>query len=233
MLKAENISVVLEDRQVLNNLSCAFRAGEFWGIIGQNGAGKSTLLQCLAGLINPSGGQVQVDDEAMHQLDPLSRAQKVAYLMQEQEPSLAFSVYQAVEMGRYPWPDNPHNRQQITEKTLKACRIADLQNRSILQLSGGERRKVEIATCLAQNSDYLLLDEPFNHLDVVYQRFLVKKLQDISQHKAVVMVCHDIDVVAKYCSHVLMLLGDDCYLSGDSATMLNKAHLDELFDEPQ
>ena len=232
MLKAEHISVTLEDRLVLQDLSCAFRAGEFWGIIGQNGAGKSTLLQCLAGLLAPDDGRVLVDGDNMHQLDPLSRAQKVAYLMQEQEPSLAFTVYQAVEMGRYPWPDNPDNRQQMTEQTLSACRIADLQNRSILQVSGGERRKVEIATCLAQNSDYLLLDEPFNHLDVVYQRFLVKKLQNLSRDKAVVMVCHDIDVVARYCSHVLMLL-DDCYLSGDSATMLNKANLEELFDEPQ
>lgn len=232
MLKAEHITVTLDNRAVLLDLSCAFSVGEFWGIIGQNGAGKSTLLQCLAGLLTPEVGQVMVDGENMHQLDPLSRAQKVAYLMQEQEPSLAFSVYQAVEMGRYPWPDNPGNRQHITRKTLKDCRIENLQNRSILQLSGGERRKVEIATCLAQNSDYLLLDEPFNHLDVVYQRFLVKKLQTIARKKAVVMVCHDIDVVQKYCSHVLMLLGDDCYLSGDSATMLNNVNLDKLFDEP-
>ncbi|MCW8870489.1 MAG: ABC transporter ATP-binding protein [Proteobacteria bacterium] len=231
MLSADHISVVLADRPVLNDLSCHFQAGEFWGIIGQNGAGKSTLLQCLAGLLDPTSGQVVVDDENMHQLDPLSRAQKVAYLMQEQEPSLAFNVYQAVEMGRYPWHDNPENRHHITQQTLQDCRIETLQDRSILQLSGGERRKVEIATCLAQNSDYLLLDEPFNHLDVVYQRFLVKKLQALSQNKAVVMVCHDIDVVAKYCSHVLMLLGDDCYLSGDSATMLSKANLEELFDE--
>ena len=233
MLKAEHISVFLENRQVLNDLSCTFKAGEFWGIIGQNGAGKSTLLQCLAGLLAPNQGQVLVDNEDMHQLDPLSRAQKVAYLMQEQEPSLAFSVYQAVEMGRYPWPDNPDNRHHVTEQTLTACRIDELKNRSILQLSGGERRKVEIATCFAQNSDYLLLDEPFNHLDVVYQRFLVKKLQAIARDKAVVMVCHDVNVVAKYCTHVLMLLGDDCYLSGDSATMLNKANLEELFDESQ
>jgi len=233
MLLADQVSVTLDNRPVLKRLDCQFQAGEFWGIIGQNGAGKSTLLQCLAGLLDPDVGQVLVDDENIHQLDPLSRAQKVAYLMQEQEPSLAFTVYQAVEMGRYPWPDNPDNRQRITEQTLRDCRIEALQNRSILQLSGGERRKVEIATCLAQNSDYLLLDEPFNHLDVVYQRFLVKKLQTLSHDKTVVMVCHDIDVVAKYCSHVLMLLGDDCYLSGDSATMLNKANLEELFDESQ
>ncbi|KAA3639280.1 MAG: ABC transporter ATP-binding protein [Proteobacteria bacterium] len=231
MLLADQLSVSLDNRPVLTRLSCQFQMGEFWGIVGQNGAGKSTLLQCMAGLLDPSTGQVWVDDENMHQLDPLSRAQKVAYLMQEQEPSLAFTVQQAVEMGRYPWPDNPENRQKITRQTLQDCRILNLQDRSILQLSGGERRKVEIATCLAQNSDYLLLDEPFNHLDVVYQRFLVKKLQSLSREKAVVMVCHDIDVVTKYCSHVLMLLGDDCYLSGDSATMLNEANLEELFNE--
>lgn len=232
MLTAQHISVTLDNRRVLSDLSCAFSVGELWGIIGQNGAGKSTLLRCLSGLITPDVGQVMVDGENMHQLDPLSRAQKVAYLMQEQEPSLAFSVYQAVEMGRYPWPDDPDNRHHITEQMLQECRIENLQNRSILQLSGGERRKVEIATCLAQNSDYLLLDEPFNHLDVVYQRFLVRKLQAISRKKSVVMVCHDLDVVQKYCTHVLMLLGGDCYLSGDSATMLNNAHMDKLFDEP-
>ncbi|MCX7545640.1 ABC transporter ATP-binding protein [Marinicella gelatinilytica] len=232
MLLVDNITVSLQDRRVINGLSCQFAAGEFWGIIGQNGAGKSTFLQCLAGLLRPEQGQVMVDGVDIHQLDPLSRAQKMAYLMQEQEPSLAFSVAQAVEMGRYPWPDDPENRYRLTQQALIDCRIKDLQDRSILKLSGGERRKVELATCLAQHSDYLLLDEPFNHLDVVYQRFLVKKLKTLSREKTVIMVCHDLDVVAQYCSHVLMLLSDDCYLSGDSATMLKPTNLDKLFDEP-
>ena len=110
-------------------------------------------------------------------------------------------------------------------------KISHLKDRSLLHLSGGERRKVELATCLAQKSPHLLLDEPLNHLDCVYQQFLLNLLEQQRKEQAVVMVCHDVNAIKTHCSHVLLLLAKDCYLAGESATILNDNNLHRLFDD--
>ena len=231
MLKVENLSLYQEQTQVLCGLDVAFKPGEFWAIIGANGVGKSTLLQTLAGIHPEYQGQISIDGHHLQSLDPLSRARRIGFLMQEQEASLAFSVREAVGMGRYPWRTDKNQDQTISTAALEWCQITHLAERSILKLSGGERRKVEIATCLAQQSRYLLLDEPLNHLDLVYRHHILKEFKTLSQTHAVVMVCHDLEAVRTHCSHVLMLFGNDCYLSGTSATILTAENKQRLFNE--
>ena len=230
MIKVRQASFYQGNTTVLKALDVTFSAGEFWGIIGKNGVGKSTLLQAMSGLSDQYTGCITIDGQDIRRLDHVSRAQKVSYLLQEQEPCLAFQVSEAIGMGRFPWPSSKQQDNAITEEVMNLCQISALKHRSILKLSGGERRKVEIATCLAQQAEYLLLDEPLNHLDVVYQHHIMQQFQQYSKHQAVVMVCHDLEAVKSYCSHVLMLLGNDCYLSGTSATMLTETNLKRLFD---
>ncbi len=231
MIELTDITLHQDGMPVLSGLSCQFASGEFWGIIGQNGVGKSTLLQAVAGLTQPSSGSIVIDSMPTKGLDPISRAQKISYLLQDQEPCLAFTVKDAVAMGRFPWQTSKSTDAAITEKAIISCKIKNLENRSILKLSGGERRKVEIATCLAQQASHLLLDEPLNHLDLVYRNHILNVFKETSQQQCVIMVCHDIEVVKKQCTHVLMLLGNDCYLAGTSATILNKQNLDRLFND--
>ena len=231
MLVVENLSLYQEQIEILSGLNVAFKPGEFWAIIGANGVGKSTLLQTLAGIHPDYRGDIRIDDFRLRDLDPISRARRMGFLFQEQEASLAFSVREAVGMGRYPWRTNKRQDQSITSAALEQCRITHLAERSILKLSGGERRKVEIATCLAQQSRYLLLDEPLNHLDLVYRHHILKEFESLSQSHAVIMVCHDLEAVRSHCSHVLMLFGNDCYLSGTSATMLTAENKQRLFNE--
>jgi iron complex transport system ATP-binding protein len=231
MLKAEHISIKQDRQVVIKALDCEFRPGEFWAILGRNGTGKTTLLHALSGLTPVAEGQITVDGHAVRHLDPVSRAQNLSLLLQEQEPSLAISVADAVAMGRYPWQTTVAEDRALTERMLSLCGLEALADRSILQLSGGERRKVEIATCLAQQAGYLLLDEPLNHLDLVYKKLIMKVFSEYSRERAVIMVCHDTEVVRAHCSHVLMILENDCYLSGTSATMLTAQNLNRLFND--
>lgn len=231
MLKVQNLTLKQDQIPVFSGLDCGFKKGEFWGIVGQNGVGKSTLLQAMVGINPQYEGSISVDGHAIDQLDSVSRAQKLSFLLQDQEACLAFSVKDAVGMGRYPWRSKYTEDLVITEMALETCRIKDLAQRSILKLSGGERRKVEIATCLAQQSDYLLLDEPLNHLDLVYRQHILKVFKSFSQDHCVLMVCHDLEAVKSHCTHVLMLLANNCYLAGTSATILNKDNLKRLFDD--
>ncbi|MGJ8662875.1 MAG: ABC transporter ATP-binding protein [Marinicella sp.] len=231
MLKLQNLSLMQEQKTVFRGLNCEFKTGQFWGIVGQNGVGKSTLLQTITGINTHYDGLITIDGDNTAHMSPTHRAQKLSYLLQDQEPCLAFSVKDAVGMGRFPWQSQRQIDQEITAQALHTCRINSLKNRSILKLSGGERRKVEIATCLAQQSEYLLLDEPLNHLDMVYRKHIIDVFKSISQDHCVIMVCHDLDVVKTHCTHVLMLMANDCYLAGTSATILNENNLERLFDD--
>ncbi len=231
MLLCKDLNLKQEQQTVFRGLNAAFKAGEFWGVVGQNGVGKSTLLAAMAGVSQNFTGEITVDGQSLIGINPLQRAQKLSFLLQDQEPCLAFSVKDAVGMGRFPWQSKKQSDAIITQEALATCRIEHLQNRSILKLSGGERRKVEIATCLAQQSDYLLLDEPLNHLDLVYREHILQVFTAISQQQCVVMVCHDLEAIRNHCTHVLMLLANDCYLAGTSATILNKDNLKRLFND--
>ena len=231
MLSTNQLTLFQDHQPVIRRLNCAFRAGEFWAIIGRNGTGKTTLLHALAGVRSVDQGEVLLDGHPLASLDPVSRARKISLLLQEQEASLAVTVEEAVAMGRYPWPSSRQQDRQLTGEMIALCGLDAIRDKSILKLSGGERRKVEIATCLAQQADYLLLDEPLNHLDLVHRSKVLELFGQYSQAHGVVMVCHDIEVVRKHCSHVLMILENDCYLSGSSATMLTEQNLQKLFDD--
>lgn len=231
MLKLDNLTISQENTVLFSGLNCEFNSGQFWGIIGQNGIGKSTLLKTIAGLNHSTAGSLTVNNQAVNSMTPQQRAQTFSYLLQDQEPGLACSVREAVGMGRYPWPNQTATDDQITAQVMQTCRINHLADKSILKLSGGERRKVELATCLAQEADYLLLDEPLNHLDLVYRQHILQIFTELSQKKCVLMVCHDIEAVKQHCSHVLMLLANHCYLAGTSATILTQEHINQLFND--
>lgn len=231
MMKLKKASIFQEGIKLISELNVEFKKGEFWGIIGKNGVGKSTLLNVLAGMSNHYQGEIQLDGQPLKQINHRIRAQKISYLLQEQEPCLAFLVEEAIGMGRFPWLTSKQQDKQITTEVMALCKISHLKGRSILKLSGGERRKVEIGTCLAQKSDHLLLDEPLNHLDLVYQKHIMQLIKNYSIDHSVIMVCHDIEAVKKHCSHVLMLLGNDCYLSGTSATILTETNLNRLCND--
>jgi len=231
MLELKQLNLKQDGNTVFKQLDTTFQTGQFWGVVGQNGIGKSTLLHAMAGISHDFDGQINIDGRDIRKMDHVQRAQKLSFLLQDQEPCLAFSVNDAVGMGRFPWGTVKQQDDAITHQALETCRIEYLKHRSILKLSGGERRKVEIATCLAQQTDYLLLDEPLNHLDLVYRAHILKIFQSISLTTCVVMVCHDIEAVRQHCTHVLMLLANNCYLSGTSATILNDNNMKRLFDD--
>ncbi len=189
------------------------------------------MLQTIVGINPLKEGTIKVNQTDVATMNNQLKAQSFSYLLQEQEPCLAFSVREAVGMGRYPWQSKKTEDHEIVESAMQICKIVHLADKSILKLSGGERRKVEIATCIAQRSDYLLLDEPLNHLDLVYQQHILETFKHISDTQSVLMVCHDIASVTKHCSHVLMLLANNCYLAGTSATILNTKNIDRLFND--
>ncbi len=230
MISIKQLDVIRDEKVLLQGLDVTFEKGQFWGILGRNGLGKTTLLHQMAGLLPSRNQSIHIDGMPLEAIDIQARARQISYLLQIQEPCLDCSVSQAIAMGQFAWQAK-HNEAEAVDELMTMLKISHLKDRSLLHLSGGERRKVELATCLAQKSPHLILDEPLNHLDCVYQQFLMRLLVKQSQHQSVVMVCHDVTAIQAHCTHVLLLLAKDCYLAGESATILNDKNLQRLFDD--
>ena len=153
MIEIRNLDIQRNNNTLLENLNVTFECGQFWGIVGRNGLGKTTLLHAITGLLPAPKNSIFVDQMPIEDIDIQARARKTSYLLQIQEPCLDFTVEQAIAMGQFAW--QVKNRQaESVDSLMSQLKISHLKSRSLLQLSGGERRKVELATCLAQNSPH-------------------------------------------------------------------------------
>lgn len=232
MIRVENLSIKNQDTTLIAHLSLTFRTGEFWAVLGKNGTGKTTLLHTLAGF-NPYQGSIKINNQELRSFNVRARAQNVSLLPQMLEASLNCSVKQAISYGRYPWHSTLQEKNQDDEMinfAIKSMGLQNLKHKSILQLSGGELRKVEIATILAQNSQIMLLDEPLNHLDLSYKFKFMQLLKQLSKNKTIIMVTHDIQYVQEYCSHVILLCDNTKIKVGTVNAIMNKENLNKMLE---
>jgi len=233
MIKVSNLNIDIDQKNLISHLNISFNKGEFWAILGKNGIGKTTLLHTLSGLINYEIGNILVDNKELKSLNPLNRAQKIALLSQHMETGLDCTVQQTIAYGRYPWSKFkfPNNQEQsIVNKAINQLKLNGLKQKSIQKLSGGELRKVEMATVLAQNTDILLLDEPLNHLDLSFRIELMNLLKKLSHKKTIIMVTHDIQYVQAYCSNVLFIQNNGQVVHGRVTDLMNAANINKMLE---
>lgn len=217
-------------------LNLSVEPGQTWGVLGPNGAGKTTLLHTLAGLLPARSGRVVLNDAPLIELKRRDIARKLGLVFQERQDSFPATVMETALIGRHPWLSPWESEQadgQIrAQKALAAMDVDYLSGRLLSTLSGGERQRVAIATLMTQNPDIWLLDEPTNHLDLHHQVKVMSLLRDQSvAGKAVFMCLHDLNLAARWCSHVLLLYpnGDACWGPADS--MLKPSALEQLYNQ--
>lgn len=236
MLQAKNLNLSRQNNQLLQDINCQFTTQKLVALIGHNGSGKSTLIKTLAGEMMPSGGDVTLGDTLLHDYSSKDLAKKLAYLPQQLPDAAAFTVSELVMLGRYPhqkWLQKPS--QEDEDKVRAAMRLTQVNlfaDRIVATLSGGERARAWLAMCLAQDTEYLLLDEPLAALDVRYQvevMALIRRLVD-EQGLGVVMIVHDINLAAQYADRIIALkAGRVCHDSDVSSTMQSEA-LKDIFN---
>lgn len=235
MIRVKKLDLNIKNRNLISKLSIDFNPGEFWAIIGKNGSGKTTLLNTLAGFSSYQQGSITVNNQEISTLDSLSKAQQIAFLPQFFEASLDCTVRQSIAYGRYPWHKNSEAKLQdskITQKAIQQMQLETIQERSIQQISGGELRKVEIATVLAQDSEVLMLDEPLNHLDISMRYHLMECLQKLIINKIIIIVTHDIQYVQQYCTHVLILQENTDVKFGKVSDIMTNENLNKYLEIP-
>ncbi|NLY87801.1 MAG: ABC transporter ATP-binding protein [Clostridiales bacterium] len=218
MIRVEGLSYSYgSSPKVLDNISCQLEQGHCIAVLGNNGAGKSTLLKCLNRVLVPQEGEVLIDGDDTNIMPRREMAKKIAYVPQRSIASHTM-VFDAVLLGRKPyinWDVTEEDR-RIVQRVLKQLNLSEYSTRYTSELSGGELQKVVLARALAQESDYLLLDEPTSNLDPHNKHNMLRLIQDISieQNKTVIIVIHDLNLAVRYCDRFLFLKDSNIYRYG-------------------
>ena len=209
MIELQKISVAYGRNFVLQDLSVAFERGRVTSIIGRNGCGKSTLIKTMAGILSPAEGVIKLDGVSIEALGRNKRAQRIAYLAQARSaPDL--TAGELVLHGRYPYL-SPLGRYTQTDREIANAAMAEmgieaLAERPLSSLSGGMRQKAYIAMALAQDTDYILLDEPATYLDISNQLELMQILCRLADKgKGIVAVTHDLPMAFGFSDAIAVL----------------------------
>lgn len=196
------------ERQVVQGVSFAVRAGECVAVLGTNGVGKTTMLKCINRILRPQAGEVLVDGQPVHRLSGRELAQRIGYVPQACEFADS-SVFDAVLLGRKPffqWDATQRDLETVQE-VLELLGLEAYTHREVNALSGGERQKVSIARALAQQAPVLLFDEPTSSLDLRNQLEVLDLTKQVvrQQNLAAVVILHDLNLALRFADRFLVM----------------------------
>lgn len=209
MLEIKNLCVGYGKTQVLNDLSLDLPNGTLVSVIGTNGSGKSTLIKAVLGIITPQSGDILIDGTSTSTLSHGDIAKKAAYLAQGKSvPDM--TVGQMVLHGRFPHLGYPRRYSEkdrrIADEALERTGLLQYKDKPMSSLSGGMRQNAYIAMALAQDTEYILLDEPTSYLDITHQLQLMKTLRSLADSgKGIAAVMHDLPLAFGYSDIIAVL----------------------------
>ncbi len=209
VLRCEEVTVRLDGKHLLRNVTLPVHGGEVVAIVGPNGAGKTTLLRALSGDVVPDAGTVYMDERPLADFDPRELARRRAVMPQSAHLPFLFTAREVVRMGRAPWEGERGEREHGARLTDYAMGLTDTRDyavRAYPTLSGGEQSRVTLARVLAQETPILLIDEPTAHLDPRHQHLVLNLVRDLAEEgAAIAAVLHDLNLAAAYADRVAVL----------------------------
>ena len=228
-------SFAIPGRTLLHPLTLTLPGRRVIGLIGHNGSGKSTLIKLLARQQPASGGTIAFEGKALSDWGERPFARRVAYLPQQTPPASGMLVKELVSLGRYPWHGplgrfGPADREKVRE----AMALADVEpfaDRLVDTLSGGERQRAWLAMLVAQDAQFLLLDEPISALDVTHQVEVLALVQRLSRERGlgVVVVLHDVNMAARFCDEILALQTGRLIARGTPDAIMTPQQLEAIY----
>ena len=236
-LACRAVDVEVGGRRLVQGLEFAAAGGEFIAVLGRNGVGKTLTLHTLAALRQPSAGRVTLDGRELEAWGHRERARRIALLPQQTEDPFPSTVLETALIGRHPhlpfwqWEDDADFA--AARAALAAVGLDALAGRAVDSLSGGERRRLDIATLLTQDAPVCLLDEPTNHLDPRHRNEMLALFRARADAGGLVIAAlHDATLAARAADKALLLFGDGRWRFGEAASILSDVNLTELYEVP-
>jgi len=209
MIEMQNVTAGYGKQTVLHGVSAVFAKGVLTGVVGPNGSGKSTILKAITGILTGTDGSIHIDSIPLGKMHRKGIARRIAWLPQGKDtPDM--TVGQLVLHGRFPYISYPGRYtakdREIADSAMEKVGIRDLSRTPLAKLSGGMRQNAYIAMALAQDTDYILLDEPTTYLDIRHQMTLMQTLRELTaMGKGIVAVMHDLPMAMTVSDRIIVV----------------------------
>ena len=229
----ENLSFSYYEKEVVVNIDMDITTSST-GLVGPNGSGKTTILKLIGGLLKNKHGNIRIDNKLINSFTSTELAKIFAYVSQDKEYTLGFSVEEVIEMGRYPYLGTfsliTKNDQMIIDKTVEILGLESLRKCNTEELSSGEKQKVRIARALVQEPNYILLDEPTSNLDLSNKILLLNVLDDITDLGVRLLITsHDLEFIKQATDQSYMINRGEILVSGPSEEVIVRDNIKKLY----
>lgn len=234
MIEIKNLSKKYKDKYVVDNVTTTFPEGKITCIIGPNGAGKSTLMSMMSRLTPMDNGSVVIDGKELHHWNKNELSKTLSILKQENSTNIKLTVYELVSFGRFPYSKGNLTTEdkKYIDDAINYMDLNEFKDRYLDELSGGQRQRAYIAMVIAQNTKYILLDEPLNNLDMKNSVQMMKTLKKmvVDLKKTIIIVMHDINFTAVYSDYILALKNGKLEYMDKNENIVAKEKLEKLYD---
>ena len=234
MIEISHVSKSYDDNSIIEDLSLQIPKGGMVSIIGSNGAGKSTLLTMISRLLPITKGRITVDGMDVTKAKGADFAKRLSILRQENTLTARITVEDLVSFGRYPYSHGVLTKEDKTfvDNAISYLGLDPYRKRFLDELSGGQRQRAFVAMVISQNTDYILLDEPLNNLDMRHAVSMMKRLRNAADElgKTIIMVMHDLNFASCYSDLIIALKEGKLVYSGTPENVMKDEILSAIYD---
>ncbi|MFC7685970.1 ABC transporter ATP-binding protein [Ureibacillus sp. GCM10028918] len=234
MIEIKGLTKRFGNKPVVEDVSIKIQPGAITSFIGPNGAGKSTLLSMVSRLLDADTGEVLLDKNNVKQWKSDEFAKRVSILKQANFLNVRLTIRELVSFGRYPYSKGrlTSEDEQFVDQAIDYMNLTDMQHMFLDELSGGQKQRAFIAMVIAQDTEYILLDEPLNNLDMKHSVQIMKILRKLVDDlgKTVVIVLHDINFASVYSDNIVALKNGRVVKDGPTNEIINSEALREIYD---
>lgn len=229
----EGLTKKYDDKTVVDSVTFEIPKGKVLSLIGPNGAGKSTVMGIISRLVARDAGLVSFDGKDISKWKSRELAKRLAILTQSNNIQMKLTVRELVAFGRFPYSGNRTTKEdeEIIDKAIAYMELQEFQDRFIDELSGGQRQRAYIAMVIAQDTEYILLDEPTNNLDIYHATNMMKIVRRLCDElgKTVILVLHEINYAAFYSDYICAFVDGKIAKFGTVEEVMTKENLSQIY----